>query len=155
MVHMEQKLDQCIFIKLLHRDYSGGGWASSMLGVWQSWELKKCRGFTPPQKLWEGGIKLFHLSIRQQLVCSQILQIRPGLNFTRSAIVNSYRYRSSENRRNSRSPQNEVPSYYFPKSQASSEIRNFKNMIQWGLRKSWRFPKLGDLRIKLWSRKSF
>ena len=32
MVHMEQKLDQCIFIKLSHRDYSGGGWASYIVG---------------------------------------------------------------------------------------------------------------------------
>ena len=32
MVHMEQKLDQCIFIKLSHRNYSGGGWASYIVG---------------------------------------------------------------------------------------------------------------------------
>ena len=32
MVHMEQKLDQCIFTKWLHRDYSGGGWTSIVMG---------------------------------------------------------------------------------------------------------------------------
>ena len=32
MVHMGQKLDQCILIKLLHCDYSGGAWASSIVG---------------------------------------------------------------------------------------------------------------------------
>ena len=29
---MEQKLDQCIFMKLSHLDYSGGGWASYIVG---------------------------------------------------------------------------------------------------------------------------
>ena len=32
MVHKEQKLDQFIFIKLSHRDFSGGGWASQIVG---------------------------------------------------------------------------------------------------------------------------
>ena len=32
IVHTKQKLDQYIFIKLSHREYSGGGWASYIVG---------------------------------------------------------------------------------------------------------------------------
>ena len=50
MVHMEQKLDQCIFIKLSHRDYSGGGWASYIVGGdgKAGGVHEKLGGLTPP-----------------------------------------------------------------------------------------------------------
>ena len=55
MVHMEQKLDQCIFIKLSHRDYSGGGWASYIVGGdgKAGGFMKSWRGWHPLRKYGE------------------------------------------------------------------------------------------------------
>ena len=68
MVHMEQKLDQCIFIKLLHRDYSGGGWASYIVGG----GMAKLGGLTPLRKYEHVSVQLmlkitnlFHFFNRQ------------------------------------------------------------------------------------------
>ena len=61
MIYMEQELDQCVFIKLSHRDYSDGGWASYIVGGdgKAGALMKSCGGEHPLRKY---AIRIFVIS---------------------------------------------------------------------------------------------